>query len=150
MIFGFKGLFARPPNIKPFLKKANVIFPVFFCDFPRIKYVENHILIYGKGFSYLCVYKNPKPKKSIIMAKKSPSMAMEFEFLGTDLERLLSSKPKKVLFTVWVEVVKTDKGKEVGALQIKASREANTKSKSKALRDGGDAYGHPKPPGIPE
>ncbi|MFM9839059.1 MAG: hypothetical protein ACKVOQ_12390 [Cyclobacteriaceae bacterium] len=82
------------------------------------------------------------------MAKKSASNpAMEFEFLGADLERLLSSKPKKVLFTVWVDVVTTDKGKKVGALRIKADTEA-TKTKSKSTKGGGGVYGDPKPPGI--
>jgi hypothetical protein len=82
------------------------------------------------------------------MAKKSASNpALEFEFRGADLERLLSSKPKKVLFTVWVEVVTTDKGKKVGALRIKADTEA-TRAKTKATRGGGGVYGDPKPPGI--
>ena len=80
------------------------------------------------------------------MAKKEPETpAMEFEFRAADLERLLSSKPKKVLFTVWVEVVKTDKGERVGALRIKANTEMTS---TRGVRDGHTAYGEPKPPGI--
>jgi hypothetical protein len=76
--------------------------------------------------------------------KRDPS-TMEFEFFGADLEKLLSSKPKKVLFTVWVETLKTDKGEKVGALRIKATIESYSKTKPR----GGDAvYGGPKPPGI--
>jgi hypothetical protein len=77
--------------------------------------------------------------------KKSETSAMEFEFRAVDLERLLSSKPKKVLFTVWVEVVKTDKGEKVGAMRIKANTEMTS---TRGLRDGGTAYGEPKPPGV--
>ncbi len=81
------------------------------------------------------------------MAKKTASNpAMEFEFLGADLEKLLSSKPKKVLLTVWVEVVTTDKGKKVGALRIKASAEA---AKTRGTSGGDVVYGDPKPPGFP-
>ncbi len=80
------------------------------------------------------------------MAKQSASNpALEFEFRAEDLERLLSSKPKKVLFTVWVEVVTTDKGKKVGALRIKADTEA---TKTKSTKGGGGVYGDPKPPGV--
>ena len=78
--------------------------------------------------------------------KKAEASAMEFEFRAADLERLLSSKPKKVLFTMWVEVVKTDKGEKVGALRIKANTESTVKSPRAA--DGGTAYGEPKPPGV--
>jgi hypothetical protein len=79
------------------------------------------------------------------MATKTEASAMEFEFRAADLERLLSSKPKKVLFTVWVDVVKTDKGEKVGALRIKA----NTEMTVRKTRDGGGtAYGEPKPPGV--
>lgn len=78
------------------------------------------------------------------MAKKTTTKpAMEFEFHGADLERLLSSKPKKVLFTVWVETVTTTKGK-VGALRIRATNET---TRSRTARDGG-ANGVPKPPGY--
>jgi len=83
------------------------------------------------------------------MAKKTtdPSV-MEFEFRAVDLERLLADKPKKVLFTMWVEVINTDKGERVGALRIKASTELTAK-KVKA-RGTGDpvVYGEPKPPGV--
>ncbi len=79
------------------------------------------------------------------MAKKlASSLAMEFEFRAEDLERLLSSKPKKVLFTVWLEQVTTDKGKKVGALRIKA----DTAAKSKGTKGGGAVFGEPKPPGF--
>jgi SHS2 domain-containing protein len=82
------------------------------------------------------------------MAKQSASNpAMEFEFRAEDLERLLSSKPKKVLFTVWVEVVTTAKGEKVGALRIKAGTE-KTRTKSRSAKGGGDVYGEPKPPGF--
>jgi hypothetical protein len=76
--------------------------------------------------------------------KRDPS-TMEFEFFAADLERLLASKPKKVLFTVWVQTVKTDRGEKVGALRIKATVETLKKIKT---RDGGAVYGGPKPPGI--
>ena len=74
---------------------------------------------------------------------------MEFEFRAADLERLLADKPKKVLFTVWVEVIKTDKGERVGALRIKANTELTAK-KSLAKTAVGDpvVYGEPKPPGV--
>ncbi len=79
------------------------------------------------------------------MAKKTTTRpAMEFEFRGADLERLLSSKPKKVLFTVWVETVTTNKGKKVGALRIRATNETTT---TRTARDGG-VNGEPKPPGM--
>ena len=79
------------------------------------------------------------------MAKKPIKPAMEFEFRGVDLERLLSSHPKKVLFTVWVEVVKTADGKKVGALRIKATNVSTTRGTAKD----GEVLGDPKPPGIP-
>ena len=88
------------------------------------------------------------------MAKKTtdPSV-MEFEFRAADLERLLADKPKKVLITMWVEVIKTDKGEKMGALRVKASTELTAKSaakKSLAKMAVGDpvVYGEPKPPGI--
>ena len=88
------------------------------------------------------------------MAAQNPSNpALEFEFRGSDLERLLSSKPNKVLFTVWVETVTTDKGEKVGALRIKASNEVtsttSTTSTSRTAESGdGSVYGEPKPPGV--
>jgi len=78
------------------------------------------------------------------MAKKSVKPVMEFEFLGADLQRLLASNPKKVLFTVWVQVVKDEKGKKVGALRIQASNE----SVRRGARDRGPVNGEPKPPGM--
>lgn len=79
--------------------------------------------------------------------KKSNGIAMEFEFRATDLERLLSSKPKKVLLTVWVETVTTNKGEKVGALRIKASRELTSTTRTARSGDG-SVYGEPKPPGV--
>lgn len=85
------------------------------------------------------------------MAKKkteAPVPAMEFEFRATDLERLLADKPKKVLFTVWVDVVKTDKGEKVGALRIKANTELTAKKNRAKIAGDPIAYGEPKPPGV--
>ena len=77
------------------------------------------------------------------MAKKPIKPAMEFEFRGSDLKRLLKTNPEKVLFTIWVEVVTTADGKKVGALRIKA-----TKASVGGVKDDVVIDGYPKPPGI--